>query len=87
MSQAHITSRLGGAVTEAAGLREAEVFVTPRPGLILAGIPASGAYITAELAAVWEADQLVVRQPEAPPRQSPMGSTPRKHRRPRDGRQ
>lgn len=37
-----------------------DVLVKPRPGLILAGIPADGAAIPEELAAEWIADQLVV---------------------------
>jgi hypothetical protein len=72
------------------------VLVKPARGLILAGIPSSGAEIPADLAETWIADQLVVRvEPEkpAPPekkpatvRRSPKGSgstRPAKQRRTR----
>lgn len=37
-----------------------DVFVRPRPGLILAGIPAEGAPIPAHLAEEWVANRMVV---------------------------
>jgi hypothetical protein len=67
------------------------VFVRPRRGLILAGIPRQGAAISRELADDWIAAQLVERvEPETPvtpkkpvARRSPKGSgatRPRKRR-------
>lgn len=48
------------------------VQVKPRGGVILAGIPASGAWVTRELADEWERNGLVIKVKPDPP--APKGA-------------
>lgn len=54
------------------------VFVIPRKGVILAGIPATGAEVDAALAHEWEAARLATIRRAAPaPSVAPRGTTAR----------
>ena len=70
-------------------MTDSTVLVKPWPGLILDGIPSSGAAIPKALAEEWIADRLVVRvepvSDNRQPMQRPGGARPKRQGKPSNG--